>query len=101
EVDDLGRLVVDAVAGAVGGAVSGDAGVREVEVRRVGAEDLRGARHQVAHLSECFAGVAEADLTEATAEVSVHGVDLVAGLSLTFESDARADFQAVVEGRVP
>ena len=47
EVDDLRRLVVEAVAGAVRGAVAADAeiavtadaGVGEVEVRRVGTED--------------------------------------------------------------
>src|SRR4030095_12972594 len=91
EVNDLRRLVVDAVAGAVRCGVAGDAQVAragdmrigEVEVRRVCTEDARSARHQVAQLRHRFASITEADFTEAAAEIRKHGIDLVTrGLAL-------------------
>src|SRR5262249_52090002 len=69
EVDDFRRIGVDAIAGSVRRAVPDHAGVREVEIRRVGAEDARGARHQVAELGESLGGVAETEFAVAAAEV--------------------------------
>src|SRR4029434_4990298 len=50
EIACFRRVVVEAVAGAVRGRITGDAGVREVDVRANGAEQLRGAWHEVTEL---------------------------------------------------
>src|SRR4029077_838456 len=71
EVNQLGRLVVDAVAGAVCRPEGIEAGVREVEVRRVCSEDGGRAGHQVTHLAQGFRRVAEAEFAEAAAALGL------------------------------
>src|SRR5262249_57565236 len=91
----------EAVGGAVGGAVAGDARVREIEAgdgRAVGAEDLRSARHRVAHGREGAVLVAELHRAEAPAEVGIDPLDLIVGRRLPAQVYIDADRDAVLEG---
>src|SRR4030095_12984275 len=99
EIDELRAITVDAVAGAVGRAITGDARVREVEAvdgRAVRAEDLGGARHCVAHRRQRAILVAELNFAEPSAEIGVDLPDLVL-LRLSTQLHIRAYRESVVE----
>src|SRR5690606_18196233 len=105
EVGQLRGVAGDAVAGTVRAAIAGEADVVEHEGRRLSTEHATGGtdtgarRRDVAHGRQRVRRIAEAELTEAAADIRERGVDLVVSLRLTFQLDAGTYRQAVVETR--
>src|SRR5262245_52253911 len=100
EIENLGRVVVETITGAIRSRISRNTGIGKVEIRAVGAEQVRGGRHLIAKLGIGFLVVAKANLPEGASNESIHLVDLISGVGLRVEFDGCADGEAVCQRRL-